>query len=117
MRYWWVNQNQTYQAEVAGGYMWSPKRNNNGARNQFYENMRAVVPGDLVFSYRSHFRGLQKARSSRGLRRRWTARNGCGGRNSQLKDVPATGHVRWKEGLGGGRPGTRCAGVSAAGSG
>ena len=25
MRYWWVNQNQTYQHEVAGGYLWSPK--------------------------------------------------------------------------------------------
>jgi hypothetical protein len=52
MRYWWVNQNQTYRAEVAGGYLWSPKRNKNGARNQFYENLREVVPGDLVFSYR-----------------------------------------------------------------
>jgi hypothetical protein len=52
MRYWWVNQNQTYRAEVAGGYLWSPKRNKNGARNQFYENMREVAPGDLVFSYR-----------------------------------------------------------------
>ena len=52
MRYWWVNQNQTYKAEVGGGYIWSPKRNKNGARNQFYENMREVAPGDLVFSFR-----------------------------------------------------------------
>lgn len=52
MRYWWVNQNQTYRAEFAGGYLWSPKRNRNGARNQFYENMRGVAPGDLIFSYR-----------------------------------------------------------------
>lgn len=51
MRYWWVNQKQTHQHEVAGGYLWSPKRNRNGARNQFYENMREVSPGDLVFSY------------------------------------------------------------------
>src|SRR5688572_24428408 len=34
MRYWWVNQNQTYRAEVRGSFMWSPKRNANGARNQ-----------------------------------------------------------------------------------
>ena len=40
MRYWWVNQNQTYRAEVRGSFMWSPKRNANGARNQFYENMQ-----------------------------------------------------------------------------
>jgi hypothetical protein len=52
MRYWWVNQNQTYKAEFSGGYIWSPKRNKNGARNQFYENMRNVAPGDLLFSFR-----------------------------------------------------------------
>lgn len=51
MRYWWVNQNQTYQKEVRGSFMWSPKRNANGARNQFYENMREVAPGDVVFSF------------------------------------------------------------------
>jgi HNH endonuclease len=51
MRYWWVNQNQTYRHEVEGGYIWSPKRNANGARNPFYEAMREVSPGDLVFSF------------------------------------------------------------------
>lgn len=51
MRYWWVNQNQTYRHELAGGYLWSPKRNANGARNPFYESMREVAPGDLVFSF------------------------------------------------------------------
>lgn len=51
MRYWWVNQNQTFRHEVQGGYLWSPKRNANGARNPFYESMREVAPGDLVFSF------------------------------------------------------------------
>jgi HNH endonuclease len=51
MRYWWVNQNQTYRHEVQGGYLWSPKRNANGARNPFYESMREVGPGDLIFSF------------------------------------------------------------------
>ena len=51
MRYWWVNQNQTYQHEVSGGYLWSPKRKANGQLNPFYEFMREVAPGDLVFSY------------------------------------------------------------------
>jgi hypothetical protein len=50
-RYWWVNQNQTYRHEVNGGYLWSPKRNANGARNPFYESMREVAPGDLIFSF------------------------------------------------------------------
>jgi hypothetical protein len=52
MRYWWVNQNQTYRHEIDGGYLWSPKKNKNEARNQFYENMREVSPGDVVFSFK-----------------------------------------------------------------
>lgn len=51
MRYWWVNQNQTWRDEIDGGYMWSPKRNANNARNHFYDTMRVVAPGDLVFSF------------------------------------------------------------------
>ena len=51
MRYWWVNQNQTYRQEIGGGYLWSPQRNANGARNPFYESMREVAPGDLIFSF------------------------------------------------------------------
>ncbi len=35
-----------------GGYLWSPKRNANGARNPFYESMREVAPGDLIFSFK-----------------------------------------------------------------
>ena len=46
-----VNQNQTYRQEIQGGYLWSPKRNANGARNPFYESMREVSPGDIVFSF------------------------------------------------------------------
>jgi len=52
MRYWWVNQNQTYRHEIKGGYLWSPKKNANGARNPFYESMREVSPGDLIFSFK-----------------------------------------------------------------
>jgi putative restriction endonuclease len=51
MRYWWVNQNQTFRQELAGGYLWSPKRNANGGRNPFYESMREVSPGDVIFSF------------------------------------------------------------------
>jgi putative restriction endonuclease len=55
MRYWWVNQNQTFVHEITGGYLWSPKKNSNGARNQFYENMQLVEPGDIVFSFAGTF--------------------------------------------------------------
>ena len=51
MRYWWVNQNQTYRHEVPGGYLWSPKVKSNGAANPFYEFMREVAPGDVIFSF------------------------------------------------------------------
>lgn len=55
MRYWWVNQNQTYQYEVPGGYLWSPKTRSDGARNYFYESMTQIAPGDLVFSFKDTF--------------------------------------------------------------
>ncbi len=55
MRYWWVNQNQTYRHEVAGGYLWSPKRKSNGHLNPYYEFMREVAPGDLIFSFTDTF--------------------------------------------------------------
>ncbi|MBO9650972.1 MAG: HNH endonuclease [Variovorax sp.] len=51
MRYWWVNQNQTYRQEVHGGYLWSPKRKANQTQNPFYDFMREVAPGDVVFSF------------------------------------------------------------------
>lgn len=51
MRYWWVNQNQTYKTEVPGGFLWSPKTRADGARNQFYENMQEVGVGDVIFSF------------------------------------------------------------------
>lgn len=51
MRYWWVNQNQTYKFEVPGGFLWSPKTRADGSRNYFYKTMEEVRPGDLVFSY------------------------------------------------------------------
>ena len=59
MRYWWVNQNQTFRHEIRGGYLWSPKVNANGARNPFYESMREVAPGDLILSfYKQHIQAV-----------------------------------------------------------
>jgi len=69
VRYWWVNQNQTFKEETRGNFMWSPKLNANGARNQFYENMREVSAGDVVFSFcdtRIKAIGIVSARSQTG---------------------------------------------------
>ncbi len=51
MRFWWVNQNQTYRHEVPGGYLWSPKRKKGNKSNPFYDFMREVSPGDVIFSF------------------------------------------------------------------
>lgn len=50
-QYWWVNHKQTVQQEIGGQYLWSPKVEQNGARSEFYKNMRRASPGDLVLSY------------------------------------------------------------------
>ncbi|TDH60285.1 HNH endonuclease [Dankookia rubra] len=49
--FWWVNNKQTHRHEIRGGYLWLPKANKNGARNQTYDNMRRVRAGDVVFAY------------------------------------------------------------------
>ena len=51
MRFWWVNHNQTFRQEFLGRYIWCPKKKMNGATNHFYETVREVAPGDIVFSY------------------------------------------------------------------
>lgn len=51
MRFWWVNQNQTFKHEFHGRFLWSPKRKSNGHANPFYDTMTRVQPGDVVFSF------------------------------------------------------------------
>ncbi|MGN4986487.1 HNH endonuclease [Aeromonas hydrophila] len=58
MAFWWVNHKQTYSAEVGGGYIWSPKTNRNGSKNQTYINLTLTRPRDVVISYAG---GLIKA--------------------------------------------------------
>jgi putative restriction endonuclease len=64
MRYWWVNQNQTFDHEFRGGYLWAPERKSNQARNPFYEFMREVSPGDVIFSFQgTYIRAIGVAQS------------------------------------------------------
>lgn len=51
MKYWWVNQGQTHKYEFAGGYLWSPQVDTNGAFNYSYQTMTLVEPGDVIFSF------------------------------------------------------------------
>lgn len=50
-KYWWVNHKKTSNQEIAGGYLWSPKVEQNGSTSQFYKNMRIASPGDYVLSF------------------------------------------------------------------
>jgi len=51
MAFWWVNHKQTYREEIEGGYLWSPKCNKNGSRNETYLNLTRAGVADMVFSY------------------------------------------------------------------
>lgn len=51
MNFWWVNHKQTFRQEFFGKYIWSPKRKRNDQINPFYETMREVAPGDIVYSF------------------------------------------------------------------
>lgn len=63
MRYWWVNHKQTFDHEVGKGYIWCPKRKRNGTQNHFYETLREVQQGDLIFSFaNAHLQAVGVAR-------------------------------------------------------
>jgi hypothetical protein len=53
MPYWWVNQNKTCRHEVQGGYLWSPKRKTNGARNLASLPLKAPMPRTFLASFKS----------------------------------------------------------------
>jgi len=54
-QFWWVNQNQTFEHEYGGGYLWSPKVNADGRKNPFYDFMEKVQPGDIIFSFKGTY--------------------------------------------------------------
>jgi len=51
MSFWQVNHKQTHTEEIEGRYIWSPKTNKNGARNETYLNLTRTRVADIVFSY------------------------------------------------------------------
>ncbi len=51
MAFWWVNQGQTYAQELAGGYLWSPKRAKDGSRRSYYDAMTDAEVDDLIVHY------------------------------------------------------------------
>jgi putative restriction endonuclease len=64
MKFWWVNHKQTFRQEFFGKYIWSPKRKRNDQINPFYETMREVSPGDIIYSFAdTAIRGFGMART------------------------------------------------------
>jgi hypothetical protein len=53
-----INHKQTFRQEFNGKYIWSPKRNRNGQINPFYETIREVARGDIVYSFAAGARGV-----------------------------------------------------------
>ncbi len=51
MNYWWVNQGQTHDHEIPGGYLWAPKLDKVGRHRLAYDSMLIIEPGDCVLSY------------------------------------------------------------------
>src|ERR1700744_1331359 len=60
VRYWWVNHKRTHQQELAGEFLWSPKRRQSSADSESSNNMTKIMPGDVVFAY-SFTGGLLRA--------------------------------------------------------
>src|ERR1700740_1305111 len=50
VRYWWVNHKRTHQQELAGEFLWSPKRKQSSADSESANNMTKIMPGDVVFA-------------------------------------------------------------------
>jgi putative restriction endonuclease len=51
MAYWWVSQNQTYEHERAGEFLWAPVADSAGQTPHHWATMTQVQPGDVIFSY------------------------------------------------------------------
>jgi putative restriction endonuclease len=51
MRYWWVNQNQTFRHELNGGCSGRPIATPMVPATPFYETMREISSGDVIFSF------------------------------------------------------------------
>jgi putative restriction endonuclease len=50
MAFWWVNHTLTFDAEIYGGFIWSPKTRRDGGYHQTYTNLTETKPGNIVFS-------------------------------------------------------------------
>lgn len=55
MRYFIVNQKDTFKEECEGGYIWAPKLNEAGRKERHWETMLKVKQGDIIISNKDGF--------------------------------------------------------------
>lgn len=46
-----MNHKQTFNQEINGGYIWSPKKSRDGSNNESYNNLSKTDVNDIIFSY------------------------------------------------------------------
>ena len=63
MRYWWVNQGQSYEPERRGGYLWAPVASH-GRRLSHWDSMTEVSVGDRVIHYAKGVRAISTVTAS-----------------------------------------------------
>ncbi|WP_210366656.1 hypothetical protein [Bacillus sp. REN3] len=51
IKYWWVNQGQTYKQEKEGSFLWAPQKSKQGRPLPHHVNLVNPRPGDIVFCY------------------------------------------------------------------
>src|SRR6266850_5756723 len=51
VKHWWVNHRQTPRQETEGGYLWTAGTSKSATGNASFENLIAVQPGDVIFSF------------------------------------------------------------------
>ena len=57
-RYWWVNQGQTYDRELAGGYVWAPVRSKSGQELAHHRAVSELQVGDFILHYKDGIRAV-----------------------------------------------------------
>ncbi len=63
-RYWWVNQGQTYDLEMAGGYVWAPVRDQIGREQAHHRAVSELQVGDFVLHYQGAIRAVGRVSES-----------------------------------------------------
>lgn len=62
MKYFVVFQNQTYHEEKKGQYLWAPQKTQNNKSLFYWESMKNVNPGDIIFSmFKQHLYSVNVA--------------------------------------------------------